>query len=364
MPDELIPLFFYFKDFFTLKVGGVTMEDSEFKGRYEQSGLLTVMFEITHKCNWNCSHCYLGDKEPIELETELIYKVLDECKALGVREIVITGGEPTLHKDWRDILKYALQHEFSIQLETINTELKDEDIDLLRKIDEIHLSIDAPPERESVIRPPKYNNDIFKFTEKLRSEGCNPFLFHTLHRENLNYMEELIELANEIGVPIRFNFLLKEGNAATLNDHLFLSKQEIKHVFFKLYEEYRKGRIPRSRVIYQCLVDPEYKEACKNSDRPIIGGCIAGIASCTITPYGDVIPCPHFRKPVGNLRKEELKDIWFDAPLFNKLRDRNNLKDPCGTCGYRSICGGCRAAAYRATGDVCEADPNCFKELL
>lgn len=322
------------------------------------------MFEITHKCNQNCPHCYLGDKKEVELETAIIRKVLNECKTLGTREVVISGGEPTLHKDWRSILRYALKLQFSIQLETTNTKLKDDDINLLRKISEVHLSIDAPPGRESVIRTPKYNHEIVEFTKKLKLKGCNPFWFCTLHRENINYIDELINLSNEIGVPIMFNFLLQEGNAIKLEEHLFLTKREIKDLFLKLYNEYKGGKIPRTKIIYQCLVDPECQDVCKKATRPIIGGCVAGIAMCCITPFGEVIPCPHLRIPVGNVYNEKLRDLWFNAPLFNKLRNRGNYKGGCKSCEYRSICGGCRAAAYNMTGDILGADPWCFKDLL
>jgi len=340
---------------------------TELKNRedYSRSGLYSVIFEITYKCNQNCAHCYLGDREPIELDTKIIFNALNECKALGVKSIVITGGEPTLHKNWRDIVKYALENNFSLQLETTNTEiLKGKDINLLRKIDEIHLSIDAPPGRDSVIRTPEYNNNIFEFAKKLKSGGCNPFFFCTLHKRNLQFVDELVDGLKRVEVPIRFNILTPEGRASRLKNDLFFSKQEIKDIFVRLYEEYRKGRIMRTRLIYQCLVDPQFQEACRNSERPISGGCIAGIASCDITPNGDVIPCPHLRLPVGNLHKETLTDIWFNAPTFNLLRDRSNLKGKCGICEYRPVCGGCRGAAYRTTGDISESDPICFKEVL
>ncbi len=331
---------------------------------YKQSGLRTVMIEITHRCNQNCLHCYLGSKKEVDLSVDTIYKILDESRILGVEEIVFTGGEPSLHKDWRDILNYALSNGFRIQLETTNTGLSDEDIDLLKKIHEIHLSIDAPPGRKSVMRTQKYNHEIVEFAKRLKSRECNPFFFSTLHKENLCYLEEMIELASELKIPIRLNFLLREGKATTVDKRLFLTNLEIKDLFFKLHDEYQKGRIPRTKIIYECLIDPDCLDAIRKTRNPIIGGCIAGIATCVITPYGDVIPCPHLRISLGNIREKRLEEIWFDSTLLNRLRNRENYKTPCGGCEYRPICGGCRAAAFHTTGDVCGADPYCFKTLI
>jgi radical SAM protein with 4Fe4S-binding SPASM domain len=112
-------------------------------------------------------------------------------------------------------------------------------------------------------------------------------------------------------------------------------------------------------------VDEDYQKVVnENKNLSIIGGCIAGVVSSTITAYGDVLPCPHLRVPVGNIHNSNFSNIWITSDLFNKLRDRENLKGYCKTCFYRAICGGCRAAAYWRTGDIFEQDPCCFKSLL
>jgi radical SAM protein with 4Fe4S-binding SPASM domain len=41
------------------------------------------------------------------------------------------------------------------------------------------------------------------------------------------------------------------------------------------------------------------------------------------------------------------------------IRRRDELKGACGTCGYSSICGGCRYTAYAVSGDWLAADPSC-----
>ena len=63
------------------------------------------------------------------------------------------------------------------------------------------------------------------------------------------------------------------------------------------------------------------------------------------------------RQPLklGNIRDTRFKDVWFNSPVFNELRDFDQLGGKCGVCEYRTICGGCRARAYGLTGfmDFC-----------
>jgi radical SAM protein with 4Fe4S-binding SPASM domain len=335
----------------------------------KMSGLHLVEFELTHKCDQHCQHCYLGDfsrgREIVDMELEIAHKTLDQCYSLGVRHLVITGGAPSLHKNWRNIMEYAIEYNFLIQFETTGANLREDDFSLLgAKNVYVHLSIDAPPGRNSVLRPPEFNFNIVRLGRELQANGCKPYFFCTLHKKNLKYMDELIELSQNVGIPLEFNVLSCVGRAESLNTNMFFSKLETLNLCRKLIEKEKKGVIRRNNTIYFCLLDPNIQVIAKKSKRPIIGGCMAGIAQLDITPSGNVLPCPHLRIPVGNLHDESLSDIWFNAKLLNELRDRDNLSGDCKDCEYRNICGGCRGWAYKATGDVFAQDPTCFKDFV
>jgi AdoMet-dependent heme synthase len=61
----------------------------------------------------------------------------------------------------------------------------------------------------------------------------------------------------------------------------------------------------------------------------------------------------------GNIRSDDLVEVYRNAPLFRQLRDRSQLKGKCNVCEYRPVCGGSRARAYAVTGDYLEAEPFC-----
>jgi radical SAM protein with 4Fe4S-binding SPASM domain len=85
-------------------------------------------------------------------------------------------------------------------------------------------------------------------------------------------------------------------------------------------------------------------------------GCIAGTRYFRIYANGDVTPCPYLPARAGNVRENPLKKIWNESPVFSVLRNPELLAGKCGRCGYRDVCGGCRARAYnpeRARSDIC-----------
>jgi len=61
----------------------------------------------------------------------------------------------------------------------------------------------------------------------------------------------------------------------------------------------------------------------------------------------------------GNVRKDELLDVYQNHPLFRELRDSSFLKGKCGLCEYKTICGGSRARAFAMSGDYLAEEPLC-----
>ena len=74
---------------------------------------------------------------------------------------------------------------------------------------------------------------------------------------------------------------------------------------------------------------------------------------------GDVTPSGFLPVSVGNIRQTPLKNCYQDSSLMNCLRHNDSLGGRCGLCTYRDACGGSRARAFAATGDVMAEDPAC-----
>ena len=88
-------------------------------------------------------------------------------------------------------------------------------------------------------------------------------------------------------------------------------------------------------------------------------GCLAGTSVCFISNEGAVYPCGYLPVSAGDTRVQSFADIWNDSPVFRDLRDPDALGGKCGECRYQSLCGGCRARAYAATGSFLAEEPFC-----
>ena len=77
----------------------------------QMKNLTFLWLEITEKCNLSCIHCYADSSPQGQLLGQMKYedwqRVLREGADLGCRQVQFIGGEPTLHPNLPDLIKYA-----------------------------------------------------------------------------------------------------------------------------------------------------------------------------------------------------------------------------------------------------------------
>ena len=61
---------------------------------------LSCQFEITYRCNHECTFCYNSPTGERELSTEQIFEALRKIADFGVLYLTLTGGEVLCHKDF------------------------------------------------------------------------------------------------------------------------------------------------------------------------------------------------------------------------------------------------------------------------
>ena len=88
---------------------------------------------------------------------------------------------------------------------------------------------------------------------------------------------------------------------------------------------------------------------------------MAGRGFVFVSHRGVLQPCGFLDIACGDLRAQnfDFRRIYLDSEIFNALRHPDSYGGTCGVCEFRHVCGGCRARAYAATGDVLAAAPTC-----
>jgi radical SAM protein with 4Fe4S-binding SPASM domain len=93
-------------------------------------------------------------------------------------------------------------------------------------------------------------------------------------------------------------------------------------------------------------------------DRPA-QGVNDGRGFLFVSHRGEIMPSGFLPIVAGNVRNDDIVDVYRNHSLFRQLRDPEALSGKCGVCEFREVCGGQRGRAYAVTGDPLASDPAC-----
>ena len=74
----------------------------------------SVCCYITTACNTTCDYCFRLDSEKKYMDIETFKKVLNKLKELGCKRLAITGGEPTLHPNIKEMINIFVKNSHKI----------------------------------------------------------------------------------------------------------------------------------------------------------------------------------------------------------------------------------------------------------
>jgi len=330
-----------------------------------------VSWNITSKCNLECGHCYIdagarADGLEGELDTQKAFETIDEIACVNPGAVLIlTGGEPLMRSDIFDICKKASSKGLMVVVGTNGTLLTQERATALKTagVAGVGVSIDSlyPQSHDKFRGRDGSYKDAIDGLKNARNAGLEIQFQTTPTDSNLDEIPKIAELAHSFGAKV-FNifFLVCTGRGQKMSD---ISPESYEKVL--LWAAENQSAFPGMMLRPKCA--PHFKRILhqKDSQHPLlstyIAACRAGTHYCRIDPHGKVTPCAYMPLECGDLNKNSFDDIWNNSEEFVRYRNPS-YGGKCGECGYRLLCGGCRARAYAETGDDMDEDRWCVYE--
>jgi len=170
----------------------ISLEEVNLKNYLPLSAPICVSVELTRKCNLECNHCYLNAGKPRqkELITREIKTLLLHLKKMGVFLVFITGGEPTLRKDFKEIINFLFKIDLDFNIVTNGTLLNKNFLEKLNHKTPFIVSFEGIKNHNKIRKGFERYGDIREKLLLLKSLRF-PFLTqYTLQRDNF---EDLIE---------------------------------------------------------------------------------------------------------------------------------------------------------------------------
>lgn len=295
----------------------------------------TYTLELTSRCNNNCVGC--GNVFPRSMDF-LSGKEWRELLALlkpHIFSLRITGGEPTLHPDFEEIIRYVDGFGVPFVIFSNGRWQNPQALIALFKsctnLDGLLISVHGKDasSHEAFTRTKSFIETV----ENIRLAALAGLRVGTntvLTRANYKDIEEIVALALSLGVS-SVAFSRYYGKPIPLTE---LTEKELKATIEKIVALKQRDK----RVIFNNCVPPCFSGLPTKS-------CPSGVTHCTIDPLGNVRPCTHAPLILGNLFEQPIEEIWDSEATW---RWRSMIPSQCRECAEFANCGGgCRATAMQ-----------------
>lgn len=183
-----------------------------------------IHLQLNNTCMCHCSHCYVGDYEKAELNLNDIKEIFYEALECGVHTIEYSGGEPTLNKDFVEIIKFGKSLGLNQMLFTNGFIPACYISKIISYIDIVQISIDGPLEYHNTFRK---NNQIFDKAmatiKALANKGIKIIISMSIVPENIKYIPFVYGLAMENKATFRVSPPAPVGRFSNNNMQSFYS---------------------------------------------------------------------------------------------------------------------------------------------
>lgn len=335
---------------------------------------------LTNGCNLFCRHCWItptlvnGKPSPGDcMDPEHLRKAVADAKPLGLCQAKLTGGEPLLHPQFREIVGFLSSQDLPLTIETNGT-LIDAALALYLKqqttVWHVSVSLDSiHPKSHDRFRGKKGAfESAVQGVRHLVSAGFHPQIIMSPHRGNLHEVEGMVRMAEELGAgSVKFNPVTNCGRGAEMNEKgETLDFEEVMALVRRVHGPLQGGSNIRLHIMVppalltvgELLRTQEFGGTCQVLH--ILG--LLGSGEMALCGIGRNIPDLCF----GKLGKDELREVWIHHPTLNQLRAdlAGTFPGICGNCIHAERClTHCVAQNYLERGQLVAPSPLCEEAL-
>jgi len=312
---------------------------------------LPILILFPHnRCNCRCLMCDIWKiREVREITAEDLRPHMDSLRALKVRWIVFSGGEPLMHSDLISLARMCRGEGIRLTLLTAGLLLERNAENVAGWIDDVIVSIDGPPEVHDTIRAvPGAFARLARGVHALRK--LRPQMpVHgrcTVQRSNFRHLRNTVRTAHELGLN-SISFLAADVSSEAFNRPLAwpLERQtgialgdpeveeldlEIKTLILECQREIESGFIFESPEKLRRIVG--HFHAHLGHAHAAAPRCNAPWVSTVVEADGTVRPC-FFHRPIGNIHEGCLADVLNSEAALEFRRQLDVANNPvCTKC--------------------------------
>ncbi len=320
-----------------------------------------VLLFLTYRCTSRCKTCNIwkrGAREDSELSWKEWKGVLGRLRDYGVKTVEIFGGDALLRKDVIfEMIRFCSDNGIKTYFPTNSILMDRETAQALVEsgLDTIYFSLDAIDSENDRVRGVSGTFEKVKrgieYLVDARKGGEHPKIIICSTLSNLNYesFEDIVGFLQDYPVDAVYPRLVTEFSrrnidASVINsigpDPYFVTSEERSHLFdgeqarrfLEIIERLKSDRKSGPYINFQCI-DFAPPAAFTHGEYGF-RRCLVCTTLVTVTPRGDVTPCPFYPGYVlGNVGRRGLEEVWGNEGHREFIRlQRGNRIAICSNC--------------------------------
>lgn len=332
---------------------------------FYKAGLLGIpysgSFELTSRCNLDCKMCYIhrraNDREVIKKEwtTQQWKELAVECQKAGMLNLLLTGGEPLLRKDFFEIFEFTKKLGMMVSINSNGTCIDDKTVKYFANNPPTRINITLYGSSQEtyglLCGDESAYEKVVRNIVALKEAGVLVKLNYSVTPYNFQDMENAYLFAKEKKLPIQFATYMfppmracemsnctsvrltpeESARAQIAYDRLRFDTEELKERWKKQLDGVRAE---------------EPDEKCKDfPDTPL--RCRAGSSTFWVTWDGKIRPCGMMTTPSFDLNEVGFAEAW------NAIRAATKeifIPKQCIGCNLKHACDQCAAICHSETG--------------
>lgn len=267
---------------------------------------MSVGVQITNRCNQRCTYCnYPENAGAGEMSVEQWKEAMGSMADAGVKTISISGGEPMLKEGVIDIIKFCKARKMYVLLSSNGYGVK-ENVDELKIVDNIGISLDGPESVHEKLRGPGTYKRAVDAIIACRAKGIDVCHGMVITRLNAGMVDDVLKFAVSSGTRAAFQLLQFNPDELVVSDNwkgsrdikdLYLDPQETKKIFSYLAARKKDGMpILNSEGYLKAVADWPYYPRSYSDKRMRNIKCQAAKYFCFVYPNGAIHACNMFHR--------------------------------------------------------------------
>ncbi|WP_455544005.1 radical SAM/SPASM domain-containing protein [Intestinibacter sp.] len=324
---------------------------------------LSGAFEISPLCNMDCKMCYVRmTKEEMEkvgrqrTMEEWIY-IAKQAKEMGTLFVLLTGGEPFLQKDFKELYIKLYNMGFVLSINTNATLITEEEVEWLKKYKPMKVNVtlygNCNETYERLCNNPKGFDQATRGIKLLQDASIRVKINASITPFNEGDLEGIYKFGKENNLPVQATSYMyppirKDELSVGINNRFTAEETAINYIKIrKLRMDDEKFALFIHNLENGIDIKNDLTHECMDLEGESMK-CRAGVSTYWISWDGKMMPCGMMNKPYYYPFEIGFKNAWK-----NIVKDTVKIRLPieCSSCNNKTACRVCAAMCLAEEGD-------------